>query len=156
MRGPRGTRQQRGYGVRHQRLREHWAPLVASGRVTCWRCGEKIPPRAEWHLGHDDHDRTKYRGPEHSACNLGAPRQRVATPSPPPGARPTEPAPTEPPDDIDSRALVGSWQWSVYDQRWMTAEELAHTCIPFEWKAWGLTSKPEWLHDRRPGVRDAR
>jgi len=31
----------------------------------CWRCGELIRPGQPWHLGHDDYDRTKYRGPEH-------------------------------------------------------------------------------------------
>ena len=27
---------------------------------------------SNWHLGHDDNDRTVYRGPEHESCNLKA------------------------------------------------------------------------------------
>src|SRR5262245_43062993 len=114
MRDPRGTRQERGYGVAHQRLRAQWAPLVAAGRVSCARCGKLIEPGAAWDLGHDDHDRRKYRGPEHQSCNRGAPRQRAATPLPPrdPDApMPTDPMPTEPPADVDSRAQSGSWSW---------------------------------------------
>ena len=61
-----------GYGWEHQRLRESLRPDVEAGRVDCWRCGERILPGAEWHLGHDDHDRTIYRGPEHAVCNLTA------------------------------------------------------------------------------------
>lgn len=60
---------QRGYGEAHRRLRLQLAPIVESGRAQCWRCGEAIGPREEWDLGHDDHDRTRYRGPEHVACN---------------------------------------------------------------------------------------
>jgi hypothetical protein len=62
----------RGYGTTHQWLRRQWAPLVAAGTVNCWRCGERIPPGAPWHLGHDDHDRRITRGPEHKHCNLSA------------------------------------------------------------------------------------
>lgn len=65
----RGTTPQRGYGRAHQRLRERWRPHVESGAVTCWRCRTRISPREPWDLGHDDHDRTQYRGPEHRACN---------------------------------------------------------------------------------------
>lgn len=65
----RGTPQQRGYGAAHQQLRRSWAPKVALGIVDCWRCGERITALEPWHLGHDDHDRSKYRGPEHVACN---------------------------------------------------------------------------------------
>lgn len=68
----RGTRQQRGYGSDHDRLRAGWQSRLDDGEVVhCWRpdCGRRIDPRA-WHLGHDDHDRTIYRGPECPACNL--------------------------------------------------------------------------------------
>jgi hypothetical protein len=61
-----------GYGWEHQQLRESWRPAVEAGQVDCARCGEPIFPGALWDLGHDDHDRTVYRGPEHRACNRGA------------------------------------------------------------------------------------
>ncbi|SRX93573.1 hypothetical protein MSP7336_01812 [Mycobacterium shimoidei] len=61
----KGTTNQRGYDYRHQRLRKQFEPLVRSGRAVCWRCGLPIKPDAKWDLGHDDNDRTKYRGPEH-------------------------------------------------------------------------------------------
>ena len=62
----------RGYGAAHQQQRRHWAPTVNAGRATCWRCGQPIHPGTPWDLGHDDHDRTKYRGPEHTHCNRSA------------------------------------------------------------------------------------
>jgi len=65
----RGTRQQRGYDRGHDELRSQWAPLVAQGTVLCWRCKTLIHPDQPWDLGHDDHDRSKYRGPEHQHCN---------------------------------------------------------------------------------------
>jgi len=69
----RGTRQQRGYDQNHDNLRAKWAPLVAAGTVLCWRCNTLITPGEPWDLGHDDHDRTKYRGPEHAdRCNRSA------------------------------------------------------------------------------------
>lgn len=68
----RGSRQQRGYGAEHDALRKQWAPRVATGRVACWRCRELIKPTETWDLGHDDNDRTKYRGPEHLRCNRSA------------------------------------------------------------------------------------
>jgi hypothetical protein len=74
----------RGYDAGHRRLRMQLAPAVAAGQEMCWRCGQLIGPREEWDLGHDDHDRSKYRGPEHVRCNratrarLGDPRPRRA------------------------------------------------------------------------------
>jgi hypothetical protein len=68
------------YGAAHTALRNQWAPLVAAGIVNCWRCHEPITAGSPWHLGHDD-DRTKYRGPEHPACNLRAKRPN-RTPKP--------------------------------------------------------------------------
>ncbi|OZF33185.1 hypothetical protein CH296_11150 [Rhodococcus sp. 14-2496-1d] len=65
----RGTRQQRGYGVEHDRLRAQWKPRVATGNVRCSRCSKLIAASEPWDLGHDDHDRTKWNGPEHEACN---------------------------------------------------------------------------------------
>ena len=67
-----GNRHQRGYDSRHDRERARWTPIVATGRIICWRCGHLIPPGAPWDLGHDDNDRTRYRGPEHQTCNRSA------------------------------------------------------------------------------------
>lgn len=67
----RGTKQERGYGVAHQRKRKAWVPKVAAGTVNCWRCGLRISPLEPWDLGHDDLDRTIWRGPEHVRCNRG-------------------------------------------------------------------------------------
>lgn len=61
-----GSTTQRGYGSSHQALRRRWANRVAAGEVNCWRCGDPIKPGMEWDLGHDDHDRSKYKGPEHA------------------------------------------------------------------------------------------
>lgn len=61
----------RGYGWRHQQLREHWAPKVRAGLVDCARCARPILPGSAWDLGHTD-DRTAYRGPEHAHCNRSA------------------------------------------------------------------------------------
>ena len=72
----KGSTSQRGYGGAHQRERARWAPHVAAGLVACARCGERIPPGAPWDLGHHDHDRTRYSGPEHRACNRSAAGKR--------------------------------------------------------------------------------
>jgi hypothetical protein len=65
----RGRTNARGYGAGHQALRRSWAPVVERGGVVCWRCNVAIAPGTPWDLGHDDNDRTRYRGPEHRACN---------------------------------------------------------------------------------------
>lgn len=85
-----GSTTERGYGARHQAIRAHWAPIVATGRVICWRCGERIKPGAPWDLGHSD-DRRTYKGAEHAKCNRGASRrspQRI-TPAISPEPQPT-------------------------------------------------------------------
>jgi hypothetical protein len=71
------TATQRGYGAAHRKLREQWRPKVEAGLVNCARCGKRIAPNAAWDLGHDDHDRTKYRGPEHANCNRSRRPARV-------------------------------------------------------------------------------
>ena len=65
----RGTRQQRGYDSAHDRRRAACQALMDRGEIFhCWRCGDLIDPLV-WHLGHDDHDRSRYRGPECVPCN---------------------------------------------------------------------------------------
>lgn len=69
----RGTRQQRGYGPEHDRLRAKWKPKVEAGLVDCANpvclAGiRRILPGQPWQLGHTP-DRTAYRGPEHKLCN---------------------------------------------------------------------------------------
>ncbi|TYB97129.1 hypothetical protein FXF53_20510 [Micromonospora sp. WP24] len=78
----RGNTTARGYGWQHQQIRAQWAPQVATGRVICWRCGEHIPRGAPWDLGHDDHNRDVYRGPEHRGCNRATASRRDASPDP--------------------------------------------------------------------------
>ena len=67
----RGTRQRRGYDVRHYRLRDQWRPKVERCEVDCARCRRRILPGQEWALDHTD-DRTGYLGPSHKACNDSA------------------------------------------------------------------------------------
>lgn len=73
----RGSRQARGYDAEHDARRAADAPLVATGRVKCWRCGDYITAGQQWDEGHDDRDRTVYRGPEHALkqdCKAGGNR----------------------------------------------------------------------------------
>lgn len=65
----RGTSTARGYGQAHRNLREAWRPKVEAGTTRCARCNKLIHPQQPWDLGHDDHDRSRYLGPEHTACN---------------------------------------------------------------------------------------
>ena len=64
----RGTREQRGYGAEHKRLRRQLEGKVKSGTARCGICGTPIRPDEAWHLDHSA-DRTTYRGPAHVACN---------------------------------------------------------------------------------------
>jgi hypothetical protein len=72
-----GTTAARGYGGQHQALRADYKRRMAQGeRFICWRCGHWLDPHQPWDLGHDDHDRTQYRGPEHRGreCPMGGNR----------------------------------------------------------------------------------
>jgi hypothetical protein len=82
----RGTSTERGYGADHRALRAAWQPLVEAGDVICWRCGGLIRPGDDWDLGHDDHDRSVYRGPEHQVCNRAVNSKQRQQPTPPPPA----------------------------------------------------------------------
>lgn len=63
----------RGYGSAHQRQRKAIAAKLKAGAVlTCWRCGGALVQGMAWDLGHDDQDRSLYRGPEHRKCNRSA------------------------------------------------------------------------------------
>lgn len=62
---PKASSTARGYGGAHAKLRRQWAPKVAAGLVSCWRCGQPILPGQDWDLGHSDTDRSVYQGPEH-------------------------------------------------------------------------------------------
>ena len=69
----RGTRAERGYGAEHEALaREYQQRMDQGERFTCWRCDKPLGARRgiDWQLGHDDQDRSKYRGPECPPCNL--------------------------------------------------------------------------------------
>ena len=64
-----GATVERGYGAAHKKLRARTQLDVDAGRAYCWRCTKPIAPGTNWDLGHDDDDRTRYRGPEHVGCN---------------------------------------------------------------------------------------
>ena len=79
----RGTRQERGYDAAHDRLRADYQRRMDAGETfTCWRCAEAGKPHQidpnDWHLGHDDQDRTVYRGPECSAGNLATSGRNIS------------------------------------------------------------------------------
>lgn len=78
-----GSTKDRGYGYDHEKLRAQVKPLVDAGKATCWRCGHPIAAGEPWDLGHDDDDRTKYRGPEHQACNRATAGRRTQFNGPP-------------------------------------------------------------------------
>lgn len=79
----RGTRQQRGYDAAHDKLRAQYQRRMDAGEeFTCWRresprCTGTIDPQ-RWQLGHDDHDRSVYRGPECVPCNLATSGRRIS------------------------------------------------------------------------------
>jgi hypothetical protein len=69
MRDPRSSRS-------WKRLRATWAAAIATGRVDCWRCGQRIDAGQPWDLGHrvavrlggsDEHVH-----PEHRRCSRSA------------------------------------------------------------------------------------
>lgn len=73
-----GRTSARGYGHRHQQLRDSLKPAVEAGQMNCARCQQRIAPGEPWDLGHDDLDRTRYTGPEHRACNRATNKLRTS------------------------------------------------------------------------------
>ena len=74
----RGSRQDRGYDRAHEQLRAQHQERMDEGQVyDCWRCGKPVD-RANWHLGHDDEDRKRYRGPECVPCNTATASRRIS------------------------------------------------------------------------------
>jgi hypothetical protein len=71
-----GTTAQRGYGNLHRRTRlAYLAHLRDNPGLPCWRCGQPMyyEDRANLDLGHDDNNRSVYRGLEHAGrCNRSA------------------------------------------------------------------------------------
>jgi len=78
-----GTSKERGYDHKHRKLRDQIKASVDAGQTTCWRCGIQIHKGEPWDLGHDDDDRTKYRGPEHQACNRSTRSRQTIMTGPP-------------------------------------------------------------------------
>lgn len=77
----RGSSTTRGYGHQHQRTRAGIAAAITRGEtIPCWRCNQPIVTTDDLHLGHDDHDRSITRGPEHADCNLTAAGKHRHTP----------------------------------------------------------------------------
>lgn len=67
------------YGTAHKRLRAAINKRMQAGEIfCCWRCGIRLHPGPDWHLGHDDTG-TRYLGPECVPCNIrdGARRARA-------------------------------------------------------------------------------
>jgi hypothetical protein len=54
----------------YRALRKRLKPLVESGRMMCWRCGQPILPGEKWDLGHTDGG--GIAGPEHASENRRA------------------------------------------------------------------------------------
>jgi hypothetical protein len=67
-RNTRSNTTTRGYGSRHQALRRKLLDQFQPGQP-CARCGKPIWTKTDAQLGHDDHDRSRYNGLEHIACN---------------------------------------------------------------------------------------
>lgn len=56
----------------HRAARAAMKARVDAGDGWCWRCGRHLPPGSRFHAGHDDNDRSVYRGAECPPCNLKA------------------------------------------------------------------------------------
>jgi len=65
----------RRYDAGHRLTRALLAPFVSAGLAACVRCGGPIDHGEPWDLGHDDLYPHLHSGPEHAACNRGAPNR---------------------------------------------------------------------------------
>ena len=75
--GDKAARAERGYGPEHSKTRRWFKTnVVDKGNGYCWRCGVWLDPKEPWDLGHDDYDRSVYRGPECRPCNRGTAASR--------------------------------------------------------------------------------
>jgi hypothetical protein len=80
MANPAGKTAARGYNWAHQKLRAEYKQRMTNGeQFDCWRCGLWVNPAMPWDLGHDDHDRSVYRGPEHRGRECPAGGNRATT-----------------------------------------------------------------------------
>lgn len=71
----RGRRQERGYDAAYDAERRAYQRRMDAGETfDCWRCRELGKPHLvdphDWHLGHDNQDRSIIRGPQCSSSNL--------------------------------------------------------------------------------------
>src|SRR5262245_39617179 len=101
----RATTTGRGYGIHHQRTREHWAVVVSSGTAICPRCNKPILPTQAWDLDHRD-DRRGYLGVSHSECNRGAGNRRQGE------------IPPKPKEGFWYWVDVGAGRWERCSQDW--------------------------------------
>ena len=93
--GHEKTRQQRGYGADHDRLRKRWVQRVKAGGVICGYCGGPILPGEEFDLSHPGDNKSAEPVPWHRsenrryAASVTAPRRRGNQPrwAPPIGNR---------------------------------------------------------------------
>ncbi len=60
----------------HRAKVKEYKALQAAGIASCWRCGQWLAPGMEMHAGHDDYDRTVYRGPECGTCSRNTAARR--------------------------------------------------------------------------------
>lgn len=76
--GSKVSRQDRGYGAEHARIRKEFLPSAYG--TDCHLCGQVMWPSQRLHLDHTE-DRSGYRGFAHAACNIldGARRGGEAT-----------------------------------------------------------------------------
>lgn len=106
----------RTYSWQHRKKREALEPVMATTGAACARCKRWIQPGEPWDLGHVDGQPHRHQGPEHRACNRGAPSKRRAVEN----AR-------------RAGATGGERRWSRhwfggFDSRCPSCRQLGHAC----------------------------